>query len=56
MELDDHGFFASRLEGEWDSMFRKRPRANSADGCGIFWRRSKFQLVASEAPKTPCKT
>ena len=30
-------------------MFRKRPRANSADGCGIFWRRSKFELVASEA-------
>ena len=32
-----------------DSVFRKRPRANSADGCGIFWRRSKFELVASEA-------
>ena len=32
-----------------DSVFRKRPRANGADGCGIFWRRSKFELVASEA-------
>lgn len=35
--------------GRQDSVFRKRPRANSADGCGIFWRRSKFELVASEA-------
>ena len=35
-----------------DSVFRKRPRANSADGCGIFWRRRKFELVASEAKTT----
>lgn len=48
VELDDHAFFGQSLEGEWDSVFRKRPRANSADGCGIFWRRSKFELVASE--------
>jgi len=48
VELDDHAFFAQSLDPEWDSVFRKRPRANSADGCGIFWRRRKFELVASE--------
>ncbi|CAE7825449.1 ccr4 [Symbiodinium sp. CCMP2592] len=48
VELDDHGFFAECLCDEWDSVFRKRPRASSADGCGIFWRRSKFECLASE--------
>jgi len=48
VELDDHAFFADSLSDEWDSVFRKRPRANSADGCGIFWRRSKFDKLAEE--------
>ncbi|CAE7538806.1 rlmE [Symbiodinium natans] len=48
VELDDHEFFADCLSDEWDSVFRKRPRASSADGCGIFWRKSKFEKLASE--------
>lgn len=48
VELDDHPFFAESLQNEWDSVFKKRPRESSADGCGIFWRRSKFELLASE--------
>ncbi|CAE8705895.1 unnamed protein product, partial [Polarella glacialis] len=46
VELDHHPFLAQCLEDEWDSIFHKRPRQASLDGCGIFWRRSKFTLAA----------
>eukprot|EP00440_Ansanella_granifera_P013893 gb/GFBE01015094.1/.p1 GENE.gb/GFBE01015094.1/~~gb/GFBE01015094.1/.p1 ORF type:complete len:686 (+),score=125.29 gb/GFBE01015094.1/:1-2058(+) len=48
VELDHYDFFARSLDDEWDSVFRKRPRQASHDGCGVFWRRSKFTLEASK--------
>eukprot|EP00928_Gymnodinium_smaydae_P018418 TRINITY_DN17010_c0_g1_i1.p1 TRINITY_DN17010_c0_g1~~TRINITY_DN17010_c0_g1_i1.p1 ORF type:complete len:652 (+),score=153.16 TRINITY_DN17010_c0_g1_i1:122-2077(+) len=47
VELDQCEFMAARLGDTWDHEFRKRPRRASADGCGIFWRRSKFEMAAS---------
>lgn len=47
VELDEYDAFAEALS-DWDSVFRKRPRRSSKDGCGVFWRRTKFQLGASE--------
>ena len=32
----------------YDSVYRKRPRASSRDGCGIFWRRKLFTLEADD--------
>ena len=32
----------------YDSVYRKRPRATSRDGCGIFWRRKLFTLEAQD--------
>ena len=49
VSVQPHGHPRATPGRRQDSVFRKRPRANSADGCGIFWRRSKFELVASEA-------
>lgn len=46
VELDQHAFFADGLGDQWDSVFQKRPRKVSTDGCGIFWRRAKFSLQA----------
>eukprot|EP00931_Biecheleriopsis_adriatica_P038222 TRINITY_DN21916_c0_g1_i1.p1 TRINITY_DN21916_c0_g1~~TRINITY_DN21916_c0_g1_i1.p1 ORF type:complete len:647 (-),score=110.17 TRINITY_DN21916_c0_g1_i1:44-1984(-) len=48
VELDHFPFFARCLDDGWDSIFQKRPRKASADGCGIFWRRSKFSLIDSK--------
>lgn len=45
VELDAYDYFADGLSSHWDSIFAKRPRQCSKDGCGIFWRRSKFELV-----------
>uniref|UniRef100_A0A7S1AGP9 EF-hand domain-containing protein n=1 Tax=Noctiluca scintillans TaxID=2966 RepID=A0A7S1AGP9_NOCSC len=44
VELDQHDFFSKALCDSWDSVFHKRPRQASLDGCGVFWRRSKFDL------------
>ena len=41
--------FATALSGPpmlYDGAFQKRPRGGSHDGCGIFWRRSKFRKLA----------
>lgn len=46
VELDQLDFFASSLKDSWDGVFQKRPRSNSPDGCGVFWRRSKFEMVS----------
>lgn len=46
VELDEHGYFAQQLGDVWDTAFHKRPRAVSHDGCGVFWRRSKFSRQA----------
>jgi len=47
VELDEYDFFRDCLTDQWDSVFHKRPRSASLDGCGIFWRRSKFDSIAS---------
>lgn len=36
------------LNAGYNSIWRKRPRASSADGCAIAWHRSVFDLVASD--------
>lgn len=46
VELDQYDEIAHWLP-EHDSIFEKRPRPSSKDGCGIFFRRSKFELIAS---------
>lgn len=48
VELDHHPHFAQCMGDTWDSVFHKRPRAASHDGCGVFWRRSKFVLEAQQ--------
>ena len=50
-ELDCyHDFFKHRLGNAvgYDSRWHKRPRSSSHDGCGIFWRTSKFCFEAEE--------
>ena len=43
-------FFWPRLDAlGYDGAFRKRPRDASPDGCGLFWRRDKFELVATDS-------
>lgn len=49
VELDQHEYLAESLKDSWDSVFHKRPRSASLDGCGIFWRRAKFALSAWQA-------
>mmetsp|Transcript_39607 Transcript_39607/g.126965 ORF Transcript_39607/g.126965 Transcript_39607/m.126965 type:complete len:699 (-) Transcript_39607:134-2230(-) len=49
VELDEKEYFHQCLLDEWDMVFHKRPRAASLDGCGVFWRRSKFSLLAQHA-------
>lgn len=49
VELDQHDYFMQCIGDEWDSVFHKRPRCASLDGCGLFWRRSKFELLAQQA-------
>lgn len=48
VENDQHHFFSQTLADRWDSVFHKRPRECSLDGCSVFWRRSKFHLRAWE--------
>jgi len=48
VELDHFSFFRDGLADEWDAVFHKRPRKASLDGCGVFWRRSKFQVIAHQ--------
>lgn len=48
VENDQHLFFSKTLVDHWDSVFHKRPRECSHDGCSVFWRRSKFSLLAWE--------
>lgn len=45
VELDQYGFFRESLGDRWSSVFHKRPRTTSLDGCGVFWRESKFALL-----------
>lgn len=41
--------FASELRDlGYDHVFVKRPRASSADGCGVFFKRDRFTLVKHE--------
>lgn len=48
VELDSFDYFSTTLGGHgFDGRFKKRPRESTADGCGIFWRKSKFSLHAS---------
>ena len=49
VECDDYGdFWQPTLEGlGYDSVWRKRPRDSSRDGCAIGWRSDRFELVAS---------
>jgi len=49
VELDHHPHFAQCLGDTWESIFQKRPRAASHDGCGLFWRRTKFVLEAKHS-------
>lgn len=49
VELDKYDYFAESLCDTWDSVFHKRPRDASLDGCGVFWRKSKFVREASQA-------
>jgi len=51
VELDKYqDFFQPRLEQMGlDSVWTKRPRLSSHDGCAICWKRSKFELVAHES-------
>lgn len=44
---EDH-FRPALAELGYDSLWRKRPRANSHDGCCIAWRRP-FELLATES-------
>jgi len=46
VELDQYEAVRQWLP-EHDGVFEKRPRPSSKDGCGIFFRRSKFELLAS---------
>ena len=47
-ECDHYDDFWQRRLGDagYDSMWRKRPRPSSRDGCAIAWRRSTFELIA----------
>lgn len=50
-ELDHYTDFFDpqmRLKG-YDSVWEKRPRRSSDDGCGIFWKRERFSLDAKRA-------
>lgn len=51
VELDQFDTtFKPALEARgYASVYKKRPRAVSCDGCGIFWKTSRFRLVASDA-------
>lgn len=51
VEMDHYlDFFKPCLEKYgYDSFHQKRPRHSSQDGCAIFWRRSKFELVTSDS-------
>lgn len=55
----DHYFdhFQRALEDMgYDSLWRKRPRASSADGCCVAWRRDRFRLLAEEPVEFVDKT
>jgi Ca2+-binding EF-hand superfamily protein/endonuclease/exonuclease/phosphatase family metal-dependent hydrolase len=47
-EMDEYEDFSEALSKDYIGLFRKRPRRSSKDGCAVFWRRSKFELVDSE--------
>eukprot|EP00434_Breviolum_minutum_P003820 symbB.v1.2.003361.t1/scaffold186.1/size279346/8 len=44
---EDH-FKAALLQMGYDSIWRKRPRASSADGCCVAWRSDLFELLKEE--------
>uniref|UniRef100_A0A7S0BA46 Endonuclease/exonuclease/phosphatase domain-containing protein n=1 Tax=Pyrodinium bahamense TaxID=73915 RepID=A0A7S0BA46_9DINO len=46
VELDTYEEFRAALSPEYASAFVKRPRSSSHDGCGIFWRKGRFEPVA----------
>jgi Ca2+-binding EF-hand superfamily protein/endonuclease/exonuclease/phosphatase family metal-dependent hydrolase len=50
VELDRyHDFFQAELDRiGLDSVWVKRPRPASLDGCAVCWKKSKFELVANE--------
>ena len=50
VELDQYEeFFRPRmLESGYESVWCKRPRAASADGCGIFWHSGVFSCAAHD--------
>jgi endonuclease/exonuclease/phosphatase family metal-dependent hydrolase len=50
VELDRyHDFFQAELDRiGLDSVWAKRPRPESLDGCAVCWKKSKFELVANE--------
>eukprot|EP00756_Hemistasia_phaeocysticola_P052145 Hpha_TRINITY_DN2734_c0_g1::TRINITY_DN2734_c0_g1_i1::g.110315::m.110315 len=42
------GFWKAAMSDRgYDSYWMKRPRDNSHDGCGLFWRRCRFELIAA---------
>ncbi|MEC7300879.1 MAG: hypothetical protein VXW43_19670, partial [Pseudomonadota bacterium] len=42
-------FFKPELDAlGYDSVYKKRPRPSSTDGCAIFFRRGVFKLIASQ--------
>jgi len=47
-EMDEYEDFQEALSKDYIGLFRKRPRKSSKDGCAVFWRRTKFELVDSE--------
>jgi endonuclease/exonuclease/phosphatase family metal-dependent hydrolase len=50
VELDDESYFKPRLAAlGYAGLWHKRPRASSLDGCGVFWKRDMFELIASDA-------
>ena len=51
VELDDYEeYFKPELHARgYSSVFKKRPRDSSKDGCGIFFRTSAFELLASDS-------
>lgn len=48
VELDDYEtFFKPRLAAMgYSSLWHKRPRPTSQDGCGVFWKEGVFDLIA----------
>lgn len=52
VEMDRFDEFREALSLTHDGAFAKRPRLQSLDGCSIFWRRERFELVGQQVNVT----